>query len=92
MNYIVIILTIILASTSGCLTSKPPRLDKAEASRIGMNYAQDRRWDVKHVWEGITFNDSTREWQMLFDVRPYGGPFIVCVNDKTKGVRFERGE
>ena len=91
MNHVVILVAFILAS-AGCVTSKPPRLDKAEALRVGMDYAQEKRWDVKHVWEAVTFNNATREWQMFFDVYPYGGPFIVYINDETKGVRFQRGE
>jgi hypothetical protein len=67
-------------------------LDKAEALRIGIAYAHEKGWDVKNIWDSVTFDPSTREWQMLFDVPPTRGPFIVYVSDDTKRVRFVQGE
>jgi hypothetical protein len=89
MNYIAIVV-VVLASTFGCATSKPPILDRAQALRIGMDYAHTNRWDVRSTWESVYFDPSTREWKLLFEVRPYGCPTSVYVNDKTKQVHFKR--
>jgi hypothetical protein len=91
MNYIATFV-MIFGLASGCATPKQPVLDRDQALRLGLDYAKEEQWDIKRIWESVTFNRSTREWEMLFDTTQNGGPMIVFVNDETRKVRFESGE
>jgi len=98
-SYAILIATLVFLV--GCATSKEPLVDGRQASpllnesqalQIGIDYAKEKGWDVAHVWKDVTFRSATGEWQIFFDIRYQGGPYIVYVNDKTKRVRFEKGE
>ena len=101
MNKSYAILVAALAVLFGCATSKEPvlserhelpHLNESQALRIGTDYAKEKGWDVASIWKDVTFNSATGEWQMFFDIRGHGGPYIVYVNDNTKTVRFRVGE
>jgi hypothetical protein len=69
-----------------------PRLDRAQVISLATSYAHEQKWDVKTVFRDASFNEKTREWQVLIQTKQNGGPMIVFVSDDTKKVHHVRGE
>jgi hypothetical protein len=80
----------------GCATSKPPlppHLSRDEALLHALDYAKEKDWGIKHVWDDVTFDPKTRTWIIIMDTLRNGWSVSVVVNDKTgQVVRFSRGD
>lgn len=85
-------LTVACVMTVTSAAAEPPVLEKPEVLRIAVDYAHRKKWDVINVWEGVVFDDRSREWRVFIQTKQNGGPMIVYVSDQTKKVRFARGE